>query len=108
MDGMKDNIEDWKKYIEIWKEGLTKLLQERFPKGEKVVEKTQNANKINVNHDSKNDNIEDLQKEMEGSTKLLQERIPNGEKVVEKTHDENKINLNHDFIYFNVGEYMAQ
>jgi len=36
------------------KEGLTKLLQERLPNGEKVVEKIQNENTINVNHDSKN------------------------------------------------------
>ena len=51
MDGMKDNIEDWKKDMEIWKEVLTKLLQKRFPNGKKVVEKTQNEKKINVNHD---------------------------------------------------------
>ena len=57
---------------------------------------------LNVNHDLKNDNIEDLKKYMEGLkeglTNLLQERLPNGKKVVEKSHDENKINVNHDLI----------
>ena len=43
--------------MEGWKEGLTKLLQERLPNGKKVVEQTHNENKRNVNHDSKNDNI---------------------------------------------------
>jgi len=54
---------------------LKKLLQERVPNDEKVVEKTQNENKRNANHESKNENIEDLKKDMEGLkehlTKLL-------------------------------------
>ena len=70
--------------MEGWKEGLTKLLQERLPNGKKVVEKTQN--KINVNHDSNNYNIEYLKKDMEGlkegMTKFLQKRLPNGKMVV--------------------------
>ena len=66
INGMKDNIEDWKKYMEGWKECFTKLLQERLPNGEKLGEKTHNEKKINVNHDSKNDNTEDLKKDMEG------------------------------------------
>ena len=61
MDGMKNNIEDWNKDMEGWKEGLTKLLQERLPDGEKVIEQTHNENKKNVNHDLKNDKIEDLE-----------------------------------------------
>jgi len=103
MDGVKDNIEDWKRDMEGWREGLTKLLQERIPNGEKVVEKKHNVNKRNVNHDSNNGNIEYLKKDLEGLTKLLQERLPNDKKVVEKTHDENKRNDNHDFIDSNIG-----
>ena len=45
MDGIKENIEDWKNDMEGWKEGLTKLLQESLPNGEKVLEKTQNEKK---------------------------------------------------------------
>ena len=99
INSMKDNIEHWKKDMEGWKEGLTKLLQERLPNGKDVVEETHNENKRNVNHDSKNDNIEDLKKYMEylkeGLTKLLQERLPNDEKIVEEAYNENKRNVNH-------------
>ena len=38
-------------------EGLTKLIQERFPNGEKVVEETHDENKINVNHDFIDSNV---------------------------------------------------
>lgn len=51
INGMKDNIQDWKKYMEGLKEGLTQWLQERIPNGKKVVEQTHNENKRNVNHD---------------------------------------------------------
>jgi len=103
MDALKDNIEYWKKDMDGWKEGLTKLLQERLPNGENVVEKTHNENKRNANHDSKKDDIEYLKKDVEGLKKLLQERLHNGEMVVEETHDEEKRNVNHDFIDSNVG-----
>ena len=43
--------------MEGLKEGLTKLLQERLPNGEKVVEKTHDENKRNVNHDFINSNV---------------------------------------------------
>lgn len=34
-----------------WKEGFRKLLQERLPNGEKVVEENHDENKSNVSHD---------------------------------------------------------
>ena len=37
--------------MEGLKEGLEKLLQEKLPNGEKVVEETHDENKRNVNHD---------------------------------------------------------
>ena len=43
--------------MEGLKEGLTKLLPENIPNGEKVVEETHDENKINVNHDFINSNI---------------------------------------------------
>ena len=96
MDGMEAKMDDMKT-----------LLLERLPNGKKVGEETHKENKRNVNHDLKNDNMEDLKKDieglMEGLTKLLQERLLNGENVVEETHDENKRNVNHDFIDSNIG-----
>ena len=38
-------------------EGLTKLIQEMFPNGEKIVEETHDENKTNVNHDFINSNV---------------------------------------------------
>ena len=46
-------MEDLKKDME----GLTKLLQEIIPNGEKVVEETHDENKINFNHDFIDSNI---------------------------------------------------
>ena len=43
--------------IEGLKEGLTNLLQEKLPNGEKVVEETHDEKKINVNHDFIDSNI---------------------------------------------------
>ena len=39
------------------KEGLTKLIQEIIPNGEKVVEETHDEKKINVNHDFIDSNV---------------------------------------------------
>ena len=47
----KDPMEYLKKYMEGLKEGLERLLQEKIPNGEKVVEETHDENKINVNRD---------------------------------------------------------
>ena len=47
MDGTEGNMEDLKKDME----GLAKLLQEKLPNREKVVEETHDENKRNVNHD---------------------------------------------------------
>ena len=47
----KGNMEDLKKYREGLFEGWTKLLQERLPNDEKLVEETHDENKRNVNHD---------------------------------------------------------
>ena len=38
-------------------EGLTKLIQEMFPNGEKIVEETHDEKKINVNHDFISSNV---------------------------------------------------
>ena len=38
-------------------EGFTKLIQEIFLNGEKIVEETHDVNKINVNHDFTNSNV---------------------------------------------------
>ena len=43
--------------MEVLKEGLARLLQEKFPNGEKVVEETHDEKKINVNHDFKDFNV---------------------------------------------------
>ena len=50
-------MEDLKKDMEGLKEGLAKLLQEKLPNGEKVVEETHDEEKINVNHDFINFNV---------------------------------------------------
>jgi len=58
---MKGNMEDLKnglkQNMEVLKEGLKTLLQEMLPNGEKVVEKTHDENKINVNHDFIDSNV---------------------------------------------------
>ena len=38
-------------------EGWTKLIQEMFPNGEKIVEETHDKKKININHDFINSNV---------------------------------------------------
>ena len=43
--------------MEGLKGGLTNLLQEMLPNGEKVVEETHDENKININHDSIESNV---------------------------------------------------
>ena len=43
--------------MEGLKEGLTKLIQEIIPNGEKVVDETHDENKINVNRDFINSNV---------------------------------------------------
>ena len=48
IDGIEGNMEDLKKDMEGLKEGLAKLLQEKLPNGEKVVEETHDENQINV------------------------------------------------------------
>ena len=53
----KKGMEDLWKDMEGLKEGGTKLLQERPPIGEKVVEETHDENKINVNHDFIESNV---------------------------------------------------
>ena len=57
MDGMKENMENMKKDLKAYMEGLTKLIQEMFHNGEKIVEETHDENKINVNSDFKNCNV---------------------------------------------------
>ena len=54
---MEDTKNDLKVDMEGLKEGLTKLIQEMIPNGEKVVQETHVENKINVNHDFINSNI---------------------------------------------------
>ena len=57
MDGMEADMEakmdDLKSNIEY----LTKLIQERFPNGEKIVKEPHDENKINVNRDFINSNV---------------------------------------------------
>ena len=48
MENMKNDL---KVDMEGLKEGLTKLIQEMIPNGEKAVEETHGENKINVNRD---------------------------------------------------------
>jgi len=50
-------MEDLKKNMEALKEGGTKLLQERHPNDEKVVEETRDEKKIYINHDFIESNI---------------------------------------------------
>ena len=61
MDGFKNGIEDkmeaLKEDMEGLKERLSKLIQERIPNGEKIVEETHDENKINVNRDFINSNL---------------------------------------------------
>ena len=54
---MKDNMENMKNDLKEDMEGLTKLIQEMFPNGEKIVEETHDEKKINVNHDFINSNV---------------------------------------------------
>jgi len=53
----KGNMEDLMKDMEGLKEGWIKLLQERLPVDEKVVEETHDENKRNVNHDFIESNV---------------------------------------------------
>ena len=46
-----------KAYMEVWKEGLTKLLQEMLPNGEKVLDETHDENKRSINHDFIHSNV---------------------------------------------------
>ena len=61
MDDMESKIdekmENMKNDLKADMEGLTKLIQEMFPNGEKIVEKTHDENKINVNRDFINCNV---------------------------------------------------
>ena len=62
MDGMEAKIDekrkdDMKNDLKDDMEGLTKLIQEMIPNGEKVVEKTHDENKISVNRDFINSNV---------------------------------------------------
>ena len=57
MENMKDNMENMKNYLNAHMEGLTKLIQEMFPNAKKIVEETNDENKINVNCDFINCNV---------------------------------------------------
>ena len=57
MDDMKDNMENMKNDLKANIEGLTKLIEETFPNGEKIVEEPHDENKINVNRDFINSNV---------------------------------------------------
>ena len=61
MDDMETKIDEkmekMKNVLKADMEGLTKLIQEMFPNGEKIVEETHDENKINVNHDFINSNV---------------------------------------------------
>ena len=54
---MEDMKNDLKADMEGLKEGLTKLIQETIPNGEKVVEETHDEKKIIVNHDFIDSNV---------------------------------------------------
>ena len=54
---MEDLNKGLKADMESLKEGLTKLIQEMIPNGEKVVQETRDEKKINVNHDFINSNF---------------------------------------------------
>ena len=55
---METNIDGIEAKLKGNMECLTKLLQEKLPNGEKVVEETRDEKKINVNHDFIHYNIE--------------------------------------------------
>ena len=57
IDDMKDNMENMKNDIKADIKGLTKLIQEMFPNGEKIVEEPHDENKINVNCAFINSNV---------------------------------------------------
>ena len=61
MDGMEakinEKMENMKNDLKADMEGFTKLIQEMFPNGEKIVQETHDENKINVNHDFINFNV---------------------------------------------------
>ena len=57
INGLKSDMDGLKKNMEGLKEGLTKLLQEKLPNVEKVVEENHDENKINVNHDFIDSNV---------------------------------------------------
>ena len=46
MDDMKENMENMKNDLKADMEGLTKLIQEMFPNGEKIVEETHDEKRI--------------------------------------------------------------
>ena len=50
MEGLKEDMDGLK-------EGLSKLIQEMIPNGEKIVEETHDENKIHVNCDFINSNV---------------------------------------------------
>ena len=50
-------MEGLKKDMEGFKEGLSNLIQQMIPNGEKIVEETHDENKINVNCDFINSNV---------------------------------------------------
>ena len=57
MDGVEAKMENMKNDLKTDIEGLTKLIQEWFPNGEKIVEEPHDENKINVNCDLINSNV---------------------------------------------------
>ena len=58
MDGMEAKIDEkMRDNMEGLKEGLTKLIQEMIPNGEKVVHETHDENEINVNRNFINSNV---------------------------------------------------
>ena len=59
MDEMEAKIDEKiKDNMENMKNDLAKLIQEMFPNGENIVKETHDENKINVNHDLINSNVE--------------------------------------------------
>ena len=57
-NGIKEKMEGLKEDMEGLKEGLSNFIQEMIPNGEKIVEEMHDENKINVNHDFINSNVE--------------------------------------------------
>ena len=55
--GMEAGMENMKSDLKVDMEGLTNLIQEIFPNGEKTVEETHDENKINVNRDFIKSNV---------------------------------------------------